>query len=78
MARRAVNRVIQAVLIATVWAGLAAQPPRAQSPEEVDVLAAQVQGHINAGRYVEAVDTAQQALALAERVFGPDHVRTAY
>jgi CHAT domain-containing protein/tetratricopeptide (TPR) repeat protein len=78
MARRVVHRVMQAVLIATVWAGLAAQPLRAQSPEEVDVLAAQVQGHINAGRYVEAVDTAQQALALAERVFGPDHVRTAY
>src|SRR5688572_7129135 len=46
---------------------------RAQSGDELDALNAQVNQLYQAGKFSEAIPIAQQALALAERLNGPDH-----
>jgi esterase/lipase superfamily enzyme/Tfp pilus assembly protein PilF len=59
------------IAIAVLLAGfLSALPARS---DELGALSDQVQQLYQAGKYSEAVPVAQQALALAEKLHGPDH-----
>ena len=62
--------VLWALVVA--MAGLAA-PAYAQSADELTALNAEVNRLYQAGKFGEGTTVAQQALALAERLNGPDH-----
>ena len=62
-----------AVLLALAVSIAGPNPARAQSANELDALNTQVNQLYQAGKYSEATPIAQQALALAERLNGPDH-----
>jgi CHAT domain-containing protein/tetratricopeptide (TPR) repeat protein len=57
--------------------GVASSTARAQQSDDLNTLNQQVVALYQAGKYAEATDIAQRALALAERRFGPDHARVA-
>jgi CHAT domain-containing protein/tetratricopeptide (TPR) repeat protein len=79
MAMRLVLRVIaRVVLVAMILAGSIWAPLRAQSTDELDTLGEQVGNLTAAGKYPEAIEMARRSVALAEKTFGPDHMRTAY
>ena len=62
-----------AVLLALAVSIAGPNPARAQSADELDALNTQVNQLYQAGKFSEATPIAQQALALAERLNGPDH-----
>ena len=73
------------LLVATLLIGGAASPAVAQEPAddaqkaqaEVDRLIQKVGELYQAGKYAEARQVAEEALALAEKALGPDHPNTA-
>ena len=67
--------VVMAALLAGAVVG--AGTGRAQSGDELDVLNRQVAQLLNTGKYTQALPLAQHTLALAERRFGPHHLKVA-
>src|SRR4249920_598564 len=61
------------VLLALAVAIAGPSPARAQSADELSALNTQVNQLYQAGKFSEGQAIAQQALALAERLNGPDH-----
>jgi hypothetical protein len=59
------------ILVITFWLGVGSTSTRAEGPDELSSLSRQVQQLYGAGKYVEATEIAQRALA--ERQFGPNH-----
>jgi tetratricopeptide (TPR) repeat protein len=57
--------------------GIASSTVKAQRSDDLDTLTQQATQLFQAGKYAEATDVAQRALALAERLFGPNHTKVA-
>ena len=57
--------VVGAMLIPRTWA---------QSSDDLEGLDRQIFQHYQAGRYAAAIPLAEQAVALAERLHGPDSI----
>jgi CHAT domain-containing protein len=74
-----ISRVMARALLVCVMLVLGfAAPLRAQSAKDLDALGKQSETLIGAGKYQEAIEVEGRAVALAERTFGADHIRTAY
>ncbi len=65
------------LLLLSVFAALPPNPTFAQSNDELSAFNRQVQELIKAGKYNEALATAQRALSLVERRFGAEHPSSA-
>jgi tetratricopeptide (TPR) repeat protein len=68
--RRAAVRMIISAVFLTATGSL---PAKAQQSDDLKSLNQQMIQLAQAGKYAEATDVAQRALALAERQLGPDH-----
>ncbi|MGA7325537.1 MAG: tetratricopeptide repeat protein, partial [Rhodomicrobium sp.] len=71
LARKAANVLVVAILTAAAPAGL-----RAQGADDIAALNRQAEQLYGQGKYREAAAIAEKALALAERVLGPEHPDT--
>jgi CHAT domain-containing protein/tetratricopeptide (TPR) repeat protein len=76
--RPVLRAIVRVVLVAMILAGSIRAPLRAQSSDELDAIAQQIGNLTAAGKYPEAIEMARRSVALAEKTFGPDHIKTAY
>jgi CHAT domain-containing protein/tetratricopeptide (TPR) repeat protein len=76
-AGRRLQRAAALVFLAALSVAVPSPPATAQSGDALDALNQQVVQLYGAGKYAEATDIAQRALALTERQLGPNHTRVA-
>jgi tetratricopeptide (TPR) repeat protein len=67
------RRATALVFLVAFSIGIGSATARAQSSDDLAVMDGRVREFYQAGRYAEAYDLAQHALALAESRFGPNH-----
>lgn len=70
--RRNTFRVLLNVLVCS-WLLLLSPPARADDLEQAKALTQKAVSFYQAGRYIQAIEPAEEALAIFEKIYGPDH-----